>query len=234
MPPLLTLAPGRGPSYVLPIDSDFPAQRQEPIDPAGLKVIPDAIRETTTYRTIWLGLTQDQRDYFLSFFREINGSADQFFWQGPDRVPSPLHRGPDLNNLTVGGAPASPRDYSVQYTWYDPTTSRETKPSPVSSVTIAAGDLLEVTLPIFPNGVAEARIYVEEDPAAPSLQGTSQVRIWVEPIAGIVPGGDLPPAVNDLLLTLVWRLAGLLRWSKRSFERWDLSFDLTEEFYAGA
>lgn len=206
----LTFDPGRGPSREFEASYSSGADVQPYIKPY-LQTIPRTPTEMVAGVWTWEGLPQAIRDYFLSFFREIKWEAGEFLWAPPGLVSAPVHRGPDLSSVAVGGAPGSPRSYHVRYTWFNPSTGQESNASPSSALVVASDWLLRVTVPIFPPGVEAFRVYVATTAGAEGLQAYSAERTWQEPIGGIVGGNAGPPASSTLRPVLKWRLTGPLR-----------------------
>jgi len=226
-----TFAPGRNPSFVVPVETDFPHTRQVPIDPAGTHVIAHTLRGVDVVRLLYNGCVEDEKDYIESFFHHHLGPANQFYWLPPNKVASPLDAAPELDVVTVGGAPASQRTYKVQYTWWDPTSEEETKPSPEGSQTVESGDCLTVTVPHFPNAVGAWRVYAGE--STPELQASVTTRTWTEPVGGMNTGTGGPPSANTLHPAKLYGLLGKVQKTYRSFGRWDLAFEVVEEWFNG-
>jgi len=227
---LLTFAPAVNPSFGEPEDIQWPHIRQEPIKPYDV-VIPTAIRSERFIPVLWKAVAEDVLNYIESFFDEILGPSSAFLWTPPDRIRSPLHRGPDLDQLTIAGAPGSDRNYRVRYTWFDPTTSQETKPSPVSTFTAQAGKVLTVTVPTFPNTVKAFRVYAGTVVGDEWRQAAhSTIRTWQEPLAGLITITSLAPTSNTLKPARQFRMVGGLRKRKISAGRWELAAQFQEEY----
>jgi hypothetical protein len=224
----LTFDPGVNPSFVLPVEHDYPVDEQGAIKPY-VQTIPLGLRAQRTIVADWKGLTRDQVDYFLSFFHEIRGPAGNFFWTPPDSVASPLHRGPDLAQVVASGAPGA-RTYFVKFTWYNSSSGQETKASPVSSISLLAGRVVQVTAPIFPAGVDRMRVYAGTVEGTEWLQVASASRTWTEPITGLLTLTSLAPAANNLRPAILWRLVGSLTPEKASANRYNMKTQFQEMF----
>lgn len=203
----LTFDPGTTPEMPFTRPLQWPVDEQGFIKPY-YQALPKALNPVQApVSTIWV-LTQDQWEYVESFFREIGGPAGDFFWTPPRPISGPMHRGPDLSEVTVGGAPGSTRTYWARYTWFHPTLGVETKPSPASSLEVQAGNVLRVTVPIFPIRVPAFRIYVGTVEGSEWAQGYSTVRTWDEPTTGIVEPTTAPPSANNFKVPQHWGLVG--------------------------
>lgn len=225
----LTLAPAVGPSFPLEPEHDWPCDEQIPIKPYAT-IIPKTIRSLRRLSPEWRGLTADQVDYFLSFFSELRGAGGVFWWTPPDPVQSPLSRGPDLTQVLRSGAPSSPRTYYVTFTWYASGTGLETKPSPASTITVQAGYVASVAVPVIPMGADRVRIYAGTVAGLEYLQASSSSRIWEEPITGLLTLTALAPMVNALRAPILWRLTGKVRPIRISSNRFTLRLDFLEQF----
>ena len=223
----LTLNPGVNPSFTYEPDHQWVVDEVPYIKPYVQKV-PRGLRPIRVVRASWAGLTQDQVEYFLSFFHEIKGSAGEFLWTPMDAVFSPLHRGPDLSQVTLAGAPASDRTYYVKFTWYDSATAKETKPSQVSSLLVLTGKVLIITVPIFPAGAPAFRVYAGTAQGSEWAQGHSTVGTWQEPATGLLTTTTLAPSTNTLKPTVKWTLLSSVRPQKISFNRWNLQLEFAE------
>jgi hypothetical protein len=224
----LEFLPGINPSFQVPTEHDWPVSSFTPEKPYE-QIIPLGIRPVREVQVTYLGVTADQRDYFLSFFHSIQGQAGIFIWRSTDPVWCPLHAGPTLDQEIKAGAPGGARTYYVRHTWYDSVTGQETKPSPASVQTVVGGSVLDVEVPYLPAGVTAWRVYAHETAGEECLQDTiSGTRQWVEPITGMVTLTPQAPAVNTLRPALKWRLVGKLRETKYRSSRWQIAMTWME------
>jgi hypothetical protein len=90
---------------------------------------------------------------------------------------------------TTGTLPAA--TYYVKYTWV--TASGETVASPSTSIAVAAGQQIDVTLPAFPLGVTSANVYISATSGSETKQGNTTTGLFTQS-AALVAGTALPAA----------------------------------------
>lgn len=227
MPTPLTFSPGLNPSHPYTVPRDIPLDETGAIKPY-VQVVPRSLRGIRVFQCSWIALSKDQLDYFLSFFEDVKYGAGVFLWTPMDAVYTPNHRGPDLTQVTLGGAPASSRAYSVKFTWYDNVSGQESKPSPAAALTVTSGKVLVVTSPVLPMDVPAIRVYASVTAGAEQLQGFSTTRIWQEPITGLLTGTASPPATNNLKPLIKCRLVSGLSPQKSGADRFNLNTEFME------
>jgi hypothetical protein len=220
-----TFDPPRGPSYELqevkrlPL-SVYPSikgwEQRRPLGIAGRR----------TYQFSCTAVNQDELDYALSFFdslKDTDGNYSQteaFYWLPVRAVASPLGDTPKLEEVAGGALPE--RTYSVLYSWYNNTSSQETKPSPAGSITVSLNYLCKITVPIFPAGADRVRIYAHETPGSEVLEQTTASRTWTEAATGLVGGGASPPSTNTLKTAIKFVVASDIPSPQFTAGRWRL------------
>jgi hypothetical protein len=227
MAALLTFAPGVNPSHPYTVPRDVPLDETGAIKPY-VQVVPRSLRGIRVFQCSWIALSKEQWDYFESFFEDVKYGAGVFYWTPMDSVRTPAHRGPDLSQVTLGGAPASSRAYSVRFTWHDNVSGQESKPSPATALTVTSGKVLVVQAPVLPTGVPAIRVYASTTPGAEQLQGFSTVRTWQEPITGLLTGTASPPTTNNLKPLVKCRLVSGLQPQKSGADRFNLQTEFME------
>jgi hypothetical protein len=238
---IMEFNPGVQPAFPSTWDVEHPSSRDNPIKKRYGQSIPTSVRPLRTFSLRYQALSRAQLDYILSFFHEIQGDSSGgvdggiFTWRPPVRTFDPSHRGPDLDQVTLSGAPAGARTYRVGYTWRtseaDPDgNQQESKMSPVSELVVQGGNVLTVTTPVFPNGAESTGIYAVESPDPPRLQVDSVERRWSEDFNGLVPAGALPPAESNLAPLIRCSLIGNYSPSKFRALAHSLTLTFAEEF----
>lgn len=222
----MTFAPGVNPSFEYEVPHQWAVDEQAPIKPY-VQTIPRALRPERRIVTDWI-LTRQEVEYILSFFHEIRGPAGEFYWTPLDPVFSPLHRAPDLAQVTKAGAPGAGRTYFVKFTWYDSTTGGETEASPVDSISVLSGNVVQVTVPVFPAGADRFRVYAGTVSGSEWLQAASSSRTWEEPITGLLTLTALAPEANSLKVPMKCALVGDVSPVKKTANRYGLRLEFRE------
>jgi len=223
----LTFAPGVNPEFPFGLEPIWNVDEIPAIKPYVARV-PRGLREISTASLVYPALTRRQKEYILSFFRELRGPASDFLWTPPDAVDGPLHRGPDLDQVTLAGAPGSSRNYIVKFTWYDPATGQETEASPVSTITVTSGKVLVITVPVFPLGVSAFRVYAGTVLDSEWTQGYSTLRTWTEPVTGLLTTTSLAPGANNLKPAMKWAFLRMSKPQKVTSNRWRMQLDFLQ------
>lgn len=205
-----TFAPSIGPSYEVQTQETYPADVQT--SHKGYEVSrPLALRSIPPIQLQWKALKKPQLDEIKSFFDGFNGARGPFYWTPIDSVTAPIGRAPELGQV-AGGALAGQGTYYVQYTWHQTSGGLETEGSKEASFAVSDNNLLTVTVPVFPLGVGEWRVYVGTSPGDAELQsGTVTERTWTMPAGGRDAGGANPPATNTLEVPRIFTHAGALQ-----------------------
>lgn len=128
----------------------------------------------------WNGtvLREDEVMPVMGFITERGGGAEFFYM---DNLMAPIFPPFGAPTLTgTGGGTLPGRTRYVRFTWSDGTN--ETTPSQIASFTLLANNWLEVTVPQFPRGVAQANVYVGSVSGQETLVGkiTSSGGTWTE------------------------------------------------------
>lgn len=196
----LTFSPPIGPSFDLPIDQS-PRIEATPRGKGYQATRPIGLRPLRSYRLQWVTLTEAEKAYLASFFHEVGG--EPFYWTPPAPEDAPEHRGPTLEAVTSGALGA--RTVYVAFSWHDSDTTGETTLSPESSISTSSGEVVKVSVPVFPTMADRVRIYAGTSSGSLTLQATSSARAWTEPDTGLVAGAS-PPSSNTLSRPLLFTL----------------------------
>lgn len=206
-----TFDPPRKPSYEVLETGSLPVSTTNSIK-GWEQRRPLHISERRTYNLSWIALKQDDLDWILSFFNSLKdddgdyGIGQPFYWTPIRSVPTPSGDSPKLEQ--VSGGTNSQRTYYVKYTWYNNTSTQETKESDTASLLISANYLCKITVPIFPAGADRVRIYASETEGAEKLEQTTADRTWTEPVGGLVGTGGTAPSTNNLKPAIKWVQVG--------------------------
>ena len=141
-------------------------------------------------------ITESEAEQLRAFIRDHSGGADLFYLTVPDPVARP-YKAPELSQ-TVGGALGEHTCYA-KFTWSDSSDNETLASVQYDTLTVAAGYLLTVTVPEFPENVTKAWVYVgptsgtyyQQTTAITTTGGT-----WTEPVGGYGTGGGSPPSSN--------------------------------------
>ncbi len=152
--------------------------------------------------------------YLTGFFAAMKGKATKFRWNTIDETLYwPEYPLKVTTGSTTSGALAG-RSYYVAFSWSN--ASGETRTSPAKLVSIAANDVLTVTVPEFPRYATGAKIYVGTTAAGMTLQTTVTTSrgSWTEPDSGLVSGAAF-------VSTSTFQENILVRFGQHEFEpRW--------------
>jgi len=150
-------------------------------------------------------LNQDDLDKVLSFFQALNGALGPFLWDPLNNAASPLSISPTLSQVAGGSLPS--RTYFVVFTWYDATTTFETKESARSSLLVDASKFIVVEVPAIVSGADSWRAYLSETSGSEKREATTTgSRKWTQTVA--LAGTLDPPSANNLSTALTWLLEG--------------------------
>jgi len=152
--------------YTLPSGAGFasyPVSQEDIWDPINVPTESGAVEIRSRYdaplrswRLIGSNFTKADMDYVMGFLYERLGGGNYFYITIPQITVYSPFAGPTTATTTSGAIGA--RTYYVSYAWSDGTDT--TDDSAESSQAIAGNDLIEVTVPSFPDGVTEARVYM--------------------------------------------------------------------------
>ena len=203
-------SPTIGPSFGIARTSRYRADVQtsqkgyEMMRPLGLRKVPPI-------QVTWQALKKPELDEIVGFFDSLNGSLGPFSYTPVDTVTGPDGVTPALSEVT-GGALTSQGTYYVRFTLYQTSGTLETTGSKEASFAVADNKLLTVTVPVFPLGVTEWRVYVGAVTGDAEIQaGTEATRTWTMPVGGRVVGGANPPITNDLKVSRFFTFSGQLQ-----------------------
>jgi len=224
------------PTFLPPVQPSFSPQTQhnlrlDPMStPKGYDITRTlGVRWLDSVALEWKVLAKPELDEILSFFEGLNGAPGPFFWTPLDLVRDPLGMTPVLGDV-AGGALTSQGTYFVQFAWYQSSGGLESRGSKEASFAVQDNFLLTVTVPVFPLGVTEWRIYVGAVTGDAELQaGTETTRIWTMPGTGRVAGGANPPAASTLTVPLIWRLGGGATVRKIAPNRFSLGLEFLQQ-----
>lgn len=171
---------------------------------------PLGLRKISPINVTWQALKKPQLDEIISFFDSLNGSLGPFSYTPVDTVTGPEGITPALSQV-VGGSLTSQPPYFVTFTWHQTTGTLETTKSKEATFTVDDNKLLTVTVPVFPLGVSEWRVYCGIVTGDTEIQaGTETTRTWTMPVGGRVAGGANPPTTNDLSVSRFFTFSGTL------------------------
>ena len=154
----------------------------------------------------WSGAGVPTRDFVRSFFSQFNGARGPLSFTLPGFLENPSGIVPKLEDV-AGGSLLS-REYKIVFSWFDG-TSKTTLASAIATKTIAANNLVKVTVPVKPLNVSHFRIYAAETPNPRETQSTGDVDTaltWTEPATGLETTGAAEPSVNNLAPKDYWML----------------------------
>jgi hypothetical protein len=165
---------------------------------------PHPIRQ---WELVWSHANADEMEKLRAFYRDHNGPADTFTYTPVEKVPRPYIAATLSQQATDTTEELAQRTLFVGYTWADNDTDpNETEESvTIDSVTVAAGNVLVVTPPAFPNNVDQSYIYVGLTSSTLKKQSTpvsTSGSSWTEPGDGYDSSGDAPPTANGLSETV--------------------------------
>lgn len=220
-----TFSPSRNPSYDVVEQGELPVTSYSSIKGYDQRR-PLGLWERRIFQLSWVSLAEDELNEIISFFSTLKdadgdyAAGEAFYWTPIRAVESPTGDEPKLEQ--VSGGSLSGRTYYVKYTWYNSSSTQETKASGTSSLAISANYLCKVTAPVFPNGVDRVRIYASETQGSEKLETTSSSRTWTEPVTGLVGTGGTAPTSNNLKPAIKFVLASAIPRPQFVAGRWRL------------
>lgn len=172
--------------------------------------------------------TTEGKEYVGAFFREIGGEFGRFLYSFPELIESPAL--PPTVTAIAGGSLAQ-RDYLVSYALIAATG--QTRASPRASITVAANELLRVTVPFYPANVTSVAIYVTDGAAGTEVQQKTLVngnRVWTEPDAALLTGTASPQTTNTATEQPLLRLTGPVAHVRGIGPSWDFRIQFEEDY----
>jgi hypothetical protein len=177
----------------------------------------------------WENASEEESEKLKAFLRDHHGPADYFEFDAYDKVPRP-YAGPLLSPYESGSL--SSHLCYVKYAWSDGTNF--TTPSEYRSATVAANNVLTVTVPYFPASVTRAYVYISSDNATYHRQTTyisGSGGTWTEPDTGWVATGVSPATTNSLSESSVVHFVNQsVDITKAWIDAYDMSCQLEEVF----
>lgn len=227
-----TFAPPTGPSFQVPIGWDFPGSLHEPEKPYDV-FVPSGDKPVEGWQIGWKFARRPTHDYVVSFFHDIGGPAEMFFWTPPVKHWSPSSRAPDSGQVAGGSLSGRTLDYA--FTWFDVASGQESLPSPVGTATFSANNLAVLTIPRYPAGVKAARIYVATSELEDlSLQGYITGSTWTEPAGGHNPDQGVPPTAATLYTQALFKLRGGVERQYIDVDLWAITLRFFQMFQTTA
>lgn len=191
------------------------------------QVRPIGIRPREGIQATWIDASEATREYCESFLMGLEGGIGPLTWTSFNTVPSPTGTAPTLEEVAGGALGA--RTYYVAFSWYETTGTQETLISAEASLAVQANFFIKVTIPPFPLGVDEARLYLSETSGALKLETTITARTWTQSVA--LAGVTAPPSTNTLLPARNYMLAPAgLQVTPTAFELYTINLTLEETF----
>jgi len=187
------------PQFPVEIDERFSTHRT-PFETGHTEKRARWSRGLRTIRLTWATATQDEVEKVQSFAQKVRG-ATPFDWALLDPEKKPRPYGPATLGQVVGGVLGARTRY-VKFTWADSSDNETEASYEYDSLAISSSYLLTATVPIWPQGVAKAYVYVGPSAGTYYRQTTPITTLggtWTEPVGGYSTGGSSPPSSNSFV-----------------------------------
>lgn len=159
------------------------------------------------WRIKWDNASAADAEVMSAFAQAHRGSADFFYFTGPEKV-GPPYAGPVLNYTGAGSL--ATRTVYVRYAWRNAAGTGYTTVSNYRSIIVPENNVILAKVPYFPAGATYAAIYCSANNVAyheqSSVVGQSG-GTWQEPDAGWAATAVQPSTKNTLSETILVHLA---------------------------
>lgn len=171
--------------------------------------------------------SREAYEYAVSFWNRNKGPAARVLWSLPELVPSP-DAAPTLTAV-ISGAQAQ-RTIIVKYVWKN--SAGLTRASPANSLLVPVNNLIRVTLPTLPPGVAQATIYATQGSAGTEQEQTTltNTRTWTQPDAALLLATTSPPTKNTATEIITVKLVSGYQVTRLAGVNYSLQLELEEAY----